>query len=180
MIRFTYYLGFIVKCFSSMGQCIIPRILRRIQNTVKCLWWIFLWKYLNVFSYLILRKALITYLTGFWTYHWNIPIPRISFWRWYGLMAFNKGLNEYQSLEKLIYCWIIYFQCWIITFNVRGHWKKVSFYINKTSIFELMPKSVKSKHRTKTDKTELYDYFYSIKKARNEMTGACVLPLVNT
>ena len=46
--------------------------------------------------------------------------------------------------------------------------------------FELMPKSVKSKHRTKTDKTELYDYFYSIKKARNEMTGACVLPLVNT
>ena len=76
---------------------------------------------------------------------------RISFWQWYGLMAFNKDLNEYQGLEKLIYCWIIYFECWTITFNARGqNIKKVSFYINKTS---------KSKDfRTKTDKTELYNY----------------------
>ena len=42
-----------------------------------------------------------------------------------------------------------------------------------------MPKSLKSKHRTKTDKAELYNYFYSIKKARDEMNGACDLPLVN-
>ena len=90
----------------------------------------------------------------------HIVYTRISLWQWYGLMAFNKDLNEYQSLEKLIYYWIIYFQCWIITFNVRGQSvKKVSFYINKTSILELMPKSVKSEHfRTKTDKTELYNY----------------------
>ena len=90
----------------------------------------------------------------------HIVYARISLWHWYGLVAFNKDLNEYQSLEKLIYCWIIYFQCWIITFNVRGqNVKNVSFYLNKTSILELMPKSVKPKHfRTKTDKNELYNY----------------------
>ena len=75
-------------------------------------------------------------------------------------MVFNKDLNEYQSLEKLIYCWITYFQCWIITFDARKqNVKKVSFHINKNSTLELMPKSVKSKHfRTKADKTELHNY----------------------
>ena len=37
--------------------------------------------------------------------------------------------------------------------------KNVSFYINKTSILELMPKPVKPKHfRTKADKNELNNY----------------------
>ena len=90
----------------------------------------------------------------------HIVYQRISLWHWYGLMDFSKDLNEHQSLKKLIYCWIKCLQCWIITFNVREqNIKKVSFYINKTSIVELMSKSVKSKHfGSKTDKTDLYNY----------------------
>ena len=30
----------------------------------------------------------------------------ISLWQWYGLKAFNKDLNEYQNLQKLVFRWI--------------------------------------------------------------------------
>ena len=47
-----------VDCFSGIGQCIISRIQRRIQNPVKRIRWIFLGKYLAIFRhYLLLRKA---------------------------------------------------------------------------------------------------------------------------
>ena len=47
-----------VDCFSGIGQGIISRIQRRIQNPVKRIRWIFLRKYLAIFRhYLLLRKA---------------------------------------------------------------------------------------------------------------------------
>ena len=58
MINFSYYLGIIVKCFSGIDECIIPRIQRRIQNPVKRLRWIFSGKYLTASSRCLhLRKA---------------------------------------------------------------------------------------------------------------------------
>ena len=58
MIRFSFYLGIIVKYFSGIGQCMIARIQRRIQNPVKRLRWVFLRKYLTNFScYLLLRQV---------------------------------------------------------------------------------------------------------------------------
>ena len=46
-----------VECFSGIGQRIIARIQRRIQNPAKHLKWIFSQKYLNIFSrHLLLRK----------------------------------------------------------------------------------------------------------------------------
>ena len=51
-------------------------------------------------------------MTGFWMYLRNMPILflllRISLWQWYVLKTFTKDLNEYQSLQKLVYSWIIY------------------------------------------------------------------------
>ena len=40
----------ILECFSGIGQCIIARIQRHIQNPVKRLRWIFLRKYVTTFS----------------------------------------------------------------------------------------------------------------------------------
>ena len=202
MIRFTYYRGFTVKCFLGIGQCIIPGILRTLffqslEYSEPCQMSqmdLFV-EILNCFqplssfqksAYNRFDRVLNTPLE-----YTHTVYARISLWHWYGLMAFNKDLNEYQSLEKLIYCWIIYFQCWILTFKstYKGtKCQKVSFYINETSILELMPKCVKSfrtyilHFRTMTDKLNCiitWLNFYTFKKARNEMNGACGLPLVN-
>ena len=49
---------FIVECFLVIGQCIISRIKRRIQNPVKRLRWTFSRRYLTFFDcYLLVRKA---------------------------------------------------------------------------------------------------------------------------
>ena len=87
--------------FSSIGQCIITRIQRRILNPVRYLRSIFSQKYLII---LLLRYLLLHHLrclTEFWIHLWNMPILfilfRISLWQWYGLKVFTEDLNGYQS-----------------------------------------------------------------------------------
>ena len=64
---------------------------------------------LKIFSrYLLLRKTPSKRFDRFWRHLWNMTILfilfRMSLWHWYGLKAFTKDLNEYQSLAKLVYC----------------------------------------------------------------------------
>ena len=114
--RFEWILGFgkvglLLNCIKRFRLCF--------YHFLKCLrpgffptFWIFSGKYLTVFSrYLLFRKVLSKLFDGVL----NTPLEyahffilfRISLWQWYGLKAFTEDLNEYQSLEKLVYCWII-------------------------------------------------------------------------
>ena len=100
----------------------------------------------------------------FWIYLRNMSISSILFVislrQWYGLKAFADDLNEYQSLEKLVYCWIIELYKEIpplfsLFSKILGTWlfftffkfqckksKKTSVYTNKSIIFILSSKKM--------------------------------------
>ena len=121
-----FYGKFIVRCFSGIGQCIIARIQRRIQNPVKSLIRTFLQNYLTIFSHYLLLRKTVWCLTEFWIHLWNMPVLlilfRISSLQRYGLKTFTEDLNEYQGLEKLVYCWIIWRDCASIFIIFKNDW----------------------------------------------------------
>ena len=99
----------ILECFSGIGQCIIARIQRHIQNPVKRLRWIFLRKYVTTFN--AFEKSAIEDVWQGSEYTSGICplfiLFRNSLWHWYGLRWL---------------AWLIFPNCDILSFFMVKHY----------------------------------------------------------